>query len=92
MFQPTPAAAVLRIYILIIALFYFFCHCCLLFLYKLFTFPPTSNERALTVSLQRLRCVAAAVFPFAPWEIMLLAVSHNYAQRTTGVWARALFR
>lgn len=62
------------------------------FFNKLFTFPPTSNECALTVSLQRLRGVAAAVFPFAPWEIMLLAVSHNYAQRTTGVWARALFR
>lgn len=51
----------------------------------------TLEECVFTVSLQWLHYIFT-VFLFTPWEIVLLFVSRNYAQRSTGVWACALFR
>lgn len=45
MFQPTPAAAVLRIYILIIALFYFFVIVCFFWISSLHFPPPQTSVR-----------------------------------------------
>lgn len=79
--QPTPAAAVVMwIYILIISVDF-----------REGSLHFSTLEECVFTVLSSDYIISSLYFFFAPWEIALLFVSHNYAQRSMGVWACALF-